>query len=525
MKIAVKKGKHRMLFRRQALTDSKASFSFTNRNISENFSYSQSVRISSDPLQTMAAKSEFAIPDLYTSFPLLIDHLSTETSWKQYLTVQECLPFLSAQEDGFEYNEHGIPTLDRERHIAFLHKSLKKLPAAFVTADASRPWIFYWCLNGLVTMGEDVSQYREPLMATIRSIQNVTGGFGGGFGQLSHLAPTYAIILALAIVGGPDSFDIIDRRAMWKWLGSLKQPDGGFQMAIDGEEDVRGAYCAVVIISLLNLPLELSQDSPSWSHKQNSLLTGLPEWISRCQTFEGGISARPDGEAHGAYTFCALACLCILGEPHRIIPQLIASHQSEYYPENRYLNVNLLISWLSTRQYAPEGGFSGRTNKLVDGCYSHWVGGCWPLMEACLDGKSTSASDSSSRPEDSTSNSSAGILYDREGLIRYILCCCQDMSKRGGLRDKPSQSDTYHTCYVLAGLSSAQNKWYFKNSPSPNMINSLLHAAFSWRTEARLCNKQLYDDTDRLNSLHPLFVIPEDAVQKIYIYFTSKISF
>lgn len=39
------------------------------------------------------------------------------------------------------------------------------------------------------------------------------------------------------------------------------------------------------------------------------------------QTFEGGISGRPDAEAHGAYAFCALACLAILDAPHRIIPK------------------------------------------------------------------------------------------------------------------------------------------------------------------------------------------------------------
>ena len=84
--------------------------------------------------------------------------------------------------------------------------------------------------------------------------------------------------------------------------------------------------------------------------------------------------------------------------------------------------------WLSARQCAPEGGFSGRTNKLVDGCYSHWVGGCWPLIEAALNG-----------PEGSAASSAATHcgLYDREGLARYILCCCQD--QRGGLRDKPSK--------------------------------------------------------------------------------------
>lgn len=43
------------------------------------------------------------------------------------------------------------------------------------------------------------------------------------------------------------------------------------------------------------------------------------------QTFEGGISSRPDAEAHGAYAFCALACLSILGPPATIIPKYTMS--------------------------------------------------------------------------------------------------------------------------------------------------------------------------------------------------------
>ena len=31
-----------------------------------------------------------------------------------------------------------------------------------------------------------------------------------------------------------------------------------------------------------------------------------------------------------------------------------------------------------------EGGFNGRTNKLVDGCYSFWQGGLFPLLEDLL---------------------------------------------------------------------------------------------------------------------------------------------
>jgi protein farnesyltransferase subunit beta len=179
------------------------------------------------------------IPDIFTSFPPLRDLLNTETSQVQDETVQECLPFLSGMRVGISYNDFGVPHLDRERHIKFLHKNLRKLPAPYVAADASRPWMFYWALAGLATMGEDISEYRERLIATVRPIQNASGGFGGGNGQMSHLAPTYAIILSLAMVGGREALDLIDRKAMWRWLGALKQPDGGFQLSVGGEEDVR----------------------------------------------------------------------------------------------------------------------------------------------------------------------------------------------------------------------------------------------------------------------------------------------
>ena len=110
----------------------------------------------------------------------------------------------------------------------------------------------------------------------------------------------------------------------------------------------------------------------------------------------------------------------------------VASHR-------RYLDVARLVSWLSSRQNAPEGGFCGRTNKLVDSCYSQWVGGCWPLIEAVLRGRPHGrASAAISTQKDLPANKES--LFHREGLIRYILCCCQDHGKRGGLRDKPNKS-------------------------------------------------------------------------------------
>jgi protein farnesyltransferase subunit beta len=93
--------------------------------------------------------------------------------------------------------------------------------------------------------------------------------------------------------------------------------------------------------------------------------------------------------------------------------------------DSRYLDLPSLISWITSQQRTPVGGFAGRTNKLVDGCYSHWMGNCFHFIEEALlkSGQSHSVA--------------RNPIWNREGLIRYILGCCQQ--EGGGLRDKPSK--------------------------------------------------------------------------------------
>ncbi|KAI9717149.1 MAG: hypothetical protein M1812_004897 [Candelaria pacifica] len=450
------------------------------------------------------------VPSLFTSLPPIRDSLQTETSKLQDSVAHECLPYLRGVADPkkspFDFNEYGVPSLEREKHIAFLHSSLGDLPAGFVGIDSSRPWMLYWALTGLSLLGEDISQYRERVIYTFTPMQNPDGGFGGGHGQMSHCASSYAAILSLVMVGGEEALNLVDRKMLWRWLGSLKQRDGGFQVCVGGEEDVRGAYCSMVMISLLSLPLNLPLDSAGRVNPEDTFLTGLPEYLSRCQTFEGGISGAPGTEAHGAYAFCALACLCILGEPHEMLA--------------KYLDLPLLISWLSARQYAPESGFAGRTNKLVDGCYSHWVGGCWPLVEAALNG---SQSVTHGPPPN------VGSLYSREGLIRYILCCCQ--GNRGGLRDKPSKHpDSYHSCYVLAGLSSAQHYYYFQE-PDVSRLVTPLSSAFNWAGSQtiRASNGEeqpaVFGTEDRVSLIHPIYVIPWGVAERTRAWYGAKTKF
>ena len=73
-----------------------------------------------------------------------------------------------------------------------------------------------------------------------------------------------------------------------------------------------GCYCAVAVACVLRLPTA-------------ALFAGTAEWCARCATYEGGYSCAPGvGEAHGGYTFCAVAALLLLGRPELIrIPQLL----------------------------------------------------------------------------------------------------------------------------------------------------------------------------------------------------------
>ncbi|KAF2785622.1 terpenoid cyclases/Protein prenyltransferase [Melanomma pulvis-pyrius CBS 109.77] len=423
------------------------------------------------------------------------DALQTETSKARDETLEVVLPFLESNPNEFELNIFRLPKLQRAKHVQFLKNALGDYPSQFAMMDAARPWLLYWSLQGLTALSYDISEYQERVIHTFSSAQHPTGGYGGGFGQLPHLAPTYAAILSLVMVGGRSAYDSIDRKTMWHYLGRMKQADGGFTMSPGGEEDIRGAFCALVIMSLLNLPLELPPDSPARGHGHSTFLDNLGDWVSRCQTYEGGISAAPGNEAHGAYAFCGLGCLSIMGPPKETL--------------NKHLNIPLLIHWLSSRQCAPEGGYNGRTNKLVDGCYSHWIGGCWSLIEA---------STSSATPSTS--------LWNRSALGRYILSAAQ--FKKGGLVDKPGKRpDAYHSCYNLAGLSAAQHFYGFDEDMEGEIGKGDLNAPYHWKKGVLYEGEKVWDEEegDAVEKIHPVFVIPWDKVEECRGYFEGKEGF
>ncbi|KAK7271677.1 hypothetical protein RJT34_27776 [Clitoria ternatea] len=370
--------------------------------------------------------------------------------------------------------------LQRDRHFEFLSKGLRHLGSAFSVLDANRPWLCYWILHSIALLGESVDdELEDNAIDFLNRCQDPNGGFAGGPGQMPHLATTYAAVNALITLGGQKSLASINREKLYEFLRRMKQPNGGFRMHDEGEIDVRACYTAISVASVLNI-------------LDDELIQNVGDYILSCQTYEGGIAGEPGSEAHGGYTFCGLAAMILIGEVNR-------------------LDLPHLVEWVVFRQ-GKECGFQGRTNKLVDGCYSFWQGGAVALLQRLysvinkqmeetsqiftildmsgekesLDGTS-SHTNSQFRHEGTIESCSADFknigydfinewraqepLFHSMALQQYILLCAQE--QEGGLRDKPGKRrDHYHTCYCLSGLSLCQYSWSMHpdSPPLPKVV-------------------------------------------------------
>ncbi|XP_006456065.1 hypothetical protein AGABI2DRAFT_210804 [Agaricus bisporus var. bisporus H97] len=452
---------------------------------------------------------------------------------------------------------------------------MQGFPARYLSQDASQPWLLFWALQSFsaLQVGLDPDN-RQRSISKIMSWQHSNGGFAGGPGQSPHLLPTYAAVCALAIVGRPGpggGWDEVDRQKLYDFFMSLKEPDGSFRVAEHMEVDVRGIYCLLVTASLLNIMTP-------------ELVEGTATFLASCQTYEGGFSSashpfysietdrvlrspRPNlGEAHGGYTFCALASWIILQnylnlDPGTIHPSDSSSRKTpaeeqwsnELTTERPRIDIKRLTRWLVNMQGSEVelGGFRGRTNKLVDGCYSWWCGGSFALLESlgigglqnltAKDVEIDEVVDADQPPDNSGREQHEGwddideSLFDRKALQEYILLAGQHPA--GGLRDKPPKNaDLYHTLYCLSGLSAAQHHIYssharkaetladWKDEDSPN--NALRKAVFadlvSWVEEEGTSRVIGPSNSNRLNATHPLTNLTITHTEAILKYFYGQ---
>lgn len=346
--------------------------------------------------------------------------------------------------------------------------------------DVQKTWCVYWRLNSLSSLNQldsITNNDKEALTTFILSFENPReGGFSGGTGYQSNIISSYAAVLSLALLGRTSMCTSIDRLKMLSFLTcmktlicteevlaprlpkKLKKSEflGTFRLSQNGEFDIRNIYTALVIHSLMALG------------SKDSLFDGCTEFIIACQSYEGGIGPRPGHEAHGGFTYCGLAALALLGK--------LSS-----------LNIPSLLRWLTNRQMFFEGGFSGRTNKIVDSCYSFWQGACFNILIE-------------HKEQLGPKYKNLELIYSSEDLQKYLLMACQ--SPYGGMRDKPSKPvDAYHTMYSLIGLGL-----------TVNLVKKVS------------CSNQLKEDWPEHSfaQIDPIFTIPKKSVSEFINFWKKK---
>ena len=81
--------------------------------------------------------------------------------------------------------------------------------------------------------------------------------------------------------------------------------------------------------------------------------------------------------------------------------------------------------------------------------------------------------------------------------------------------------DAYHSCYNIAGLSSAQHTYHPRSNSSDGQTLAPLTAAFQWTFNA----DQVIDHEDTVGAMHPVYVIPWGVAERSRAYFESKQGF
>ncbi|EDL45857.1 farnesyltransferase beta subunit, putative [Plasmodium vivax] len=251
--------------------------------------------------------------------------------------------------------------LEKQKHFKFCTDIffVKNLRLSFL--EASKPWIFYWCIHTIYILHNDFEieqklgkttfcYIKQCVFVYLNKIKNENGAFGGGLNQYTHIATTYAAVCVFIYLHDEENnfLSFLDKQKLHSYILKLKCKDGSFRLHKNGEIDMRGTYCAIAVCSMCHI-------------LTNEVKKNVEKYILSCQNYEGGFTSEKFQESHGGYTYCALATLCILGKVQKV-------------------NMNKLVHWLINKQGNLEGAFMGRTNKLVDACYSFWIGAIFFLI-------------------------------------------------------------------------------------------------------------------------------------------------
>ncbi|XP_022746947.1 geranylgeranyl transferase type-1 subunit beta isoform X2 [Durio zibethinus] len=330
--------------------------------------------------------------------------------------------------------------IDIDRHVAFLEMMYNLVPYHYQSQEINRLTLAFFTISGLHLLQaldrvdkDRVANWVLSFQAHPRSRAEVTNGQFYGFHgsrtsqfppdengvsayNAGHLASTYCALAILKMVG----FDLatLDKESILISMRNLQQPDGSFMpLHVGAETDLRFVYCAAAICFMLE----------DWSGMD---IEKAKEYISNCQSYDGGFGLSPGLESHGELeniscnccdtgggTYCAVASLRLMGY---IEDDLLSKNTS-----SSIINVPLLLDWSMQRQ-ATDGGFQGRANKSSDTCYAFWVGAVLRILGAYK-------------------------FIDKIALRKFLLTC---QSEFGGFSKYPGGlPDIYHSYYGYTAFS------------------------------------------------------------------------
>jgi geranylgeranyl transferase type-1 subunit beta len=353
-----------------------------------------------------------------------------------------------------------LGTFNLSSHISYFTHYLFNLPQPYQGQDNIRLTLLYFALSALDLLGEleellnQNKHLKNNIINYVYSLQVISkdnnhtsrNGFRGSSNagiQWTHvahdndenirgseivhsydeanLAQTYSALAILLILG--DDLSRVNKGGIISSLKSLQRGNGSFSSSyLSGESDMRFIYCAAVISYMLN-------DVSGFDFELSA------SYISRCQSYEGGIGLNEFTESHGGSTYTAVAALTI------IIKQM-NQHNNSNKQLSDYLNVNSLLKWCLNRQGS---GFSGRTNKAQDCCYSFWLGATITIL-------------------------GYNHYLNKPNNIHFNLQC--QHSKLGGFAKEPNAfPDILHSYFGLCGLQL--NNYTINNNGIDKRINDL----------------------------------------------------
>ena len=171
-----------------------------------------------------------------------------------------------------------------------------------------RNWLCYWIVHALALLGESLPpDLADDVVEFLALCQHPDGGFGGGPGQMPHLAPTYAATACLAEIATPRAFAVVDRVAMLRFLRACHDDAGGYRM----HTRRRDGYARV---------LHSARRRPSHRSHGRGSPRGSAQIRHQVPDARGRRRRRPERGSLEEYTFCGARAAGLVRSRGRVGP-------------------------------------------------------------------------------------------------------------------------------------------------------------------------------------------------------------